>query len=79
MSVGTPVVASSISPHVEISSEAAIFFDPASSEDLAQKLLEVIKDENMRQSFIRKGSEQVKRFSWTKTAEKMLEIFESMK
>jgi glycosyltransferase involved in cell wall biosynthesis len=77
--VGTPVVASGILPHKEISGDAALFFDPNDSHELAEKIIAVINDNNLRESLIQKGLEQVKNFSWKKTAEKMLGIFENMK
>ena len=79
MSVGTPVVASDISPHKEISGDAALFFDPSNPQDLADKLQKVINDDNLRHELVQKGLEKVKEYSWKKTAEKMLEIFEGMK
>lgn len=79
MSVGTPVIASNILPHKEIASDAALFFDPNDFQELADKLLYLINNEEARQDLIRKGSEQVKNFSWKNTAEKMMGIFEGMK
>lgn len=78
MSVGTPVIASNIAPHREIAEGAAMFFDPNNSEELSKLMEKMIADENMRQDYSRRGLEQVKKFSWRKTAEKVLEIFESM-
>ena len=79
MSVGTPTIVSDIAPHREIAVDAALYFDPKNPEDLADKLKELINNDNIRQNLIQKGLERVKNFSWKNTAEKMLEIFGSMK
>lgn len=79
MTAGTPVVASSIRPHMEIAGKAALFFDPQNTQELSDKLLDILTNDNLRQELIRKGFEQVGKFSWKDTAEKMLGIFESLK
>lgn len=79
MSQGTPVIASDIPPHREIAGEAVIYFNPDNAQELADKLQKVIDNDNLRQELSQKGSEQVKRYSWRKTAEKLLGIFENMK
>lgn len=74
MSVGTPVIASKISPHKEIAGNAALFFDPHSPEELAEKILRLSENRETRQDLIQKGFDQAGRFSWRETAKKMLEI-----
>ena len=78
MSVGTPMIVSDIAPHREIAQGAILYFDPDNSQELAEKINSVLNDDNLRQDLIQKGSEQVKKFSWKKTAEKILGIFEEM-
>lgn len=77
--VGTPVIASNISPHKEIAEYAALYFNPENFQDLAKIMNSLLSDENLRQNLIQKGSEQAKKFSWEKTAEKMLNIFQGIK
>lgn len=78
MSVGTPAVVSDIMPHKEIFENAVSFFDPNLSGELSQALLGIIKNNILRNSLIIKGRDQAEKFSWQKTAEKLLKIFESM-
>ncbi|MFA6047679.1 MAG: glycosyltransferase family 1 protein [Parcubacteria group bacterium] len=79
MSVGTPVIASNIAPHKEIAEYAILYFDPESSQELADRINSLVGNDNLRRELIQKGLEQVKKFSWEKTARKMIGIFEGMK
>jgi glycosyltransferase involved in cell wall biosynthesis len=76
--VGTPVAASDIAPHREITEGAALLFDPQDPEDLERKLISILSDDAVENDFVQKGLNQLKKFSWKNTAEKMLEIFEGM-
>jgi glycosyltransferase involved in cell wall biosynthesis len=78
MSLGVPVAISKIPAHEEIASGAASFFDPENPGDIYAKLLELANNPVLQQSLSFRGKEQVKKFSWQKSAEKLLEIFESM-
>lgn len=78
MSVGTPVIASDIPPHREIAGDAALFFNPALAGEAAEKYLEITLSDISRNNFTIKGHLQVRKFSWQKTAEKMLSIFENL-
>lgn len=77
MSVGTPVVASDIAPHHEIADEAALFFNPDMAGELAEKLDSLMKNSVYRDNLKIKGLERCKRFSWSESAEKILDIFEN--
>ncbi|MDR3559750.1 MAG: glycosyltransferase family 1 protein, partial [Candidatus Pacebacteria bacterium] len=79
MSVGTPVAASDIAPHREIADEAALFFNPDVAGEITQKLTEILKNNTLHNNLTIKGHAQVPKFSWRQTAEKMLNIFESLK
>ena len=78
MSAGTPVVASNIAPHREIAENSALFFDPRNPQALGQQIEKLCRDENLRQELAQKGKNRVQNFSWEKTAEKMLFIFNSL-
>ncbi|PIU07476.1 MAG: hypothetical protein COZ85_01775 [Candidatus Moranbacteria bacterium CG_4_8_14_3_um_filter_34_16] len=78
MSLGIPVVASEISPHREIAGIAVKFFNLQEAADLAEKLTLLLKNKKIQEELSRKGLEQSKNFSWQKTAQKMLDIFQSV-
>jgi glycosyltransferase involved in cell wall biosynthesis len=77
MSVETPVVISDIPPHREIAGESALFFNPKDSNDLSKKLLRVITENTLKVALIEKGKANLLKFSWEKTAEKFIKIFNS--
>jgi glycosyltransferase involved in cell wall biosynthesis len=76
MACGAPVIASSIPPLLETLGGAAEFFDPLSSEQLVEAIIRVTTDDEMRQRLIGAGRQQVEKFSWKRTAQATLEVYE---
>ncbi|NOR13165.1 MAG: glycosyltransferase, partial [Candidatus Aminicenantes bacterium] len=74
----TPVLASRTSALPEICSDAAIFFDPDQPEDMAEAILSVLKDTDLREDLVKKGEQRVLDFSWKSTAEQTLSIYRSL-
>ncbi len=66
MACQIPVITSSIT---EIESDAVLTIDPENVDDIAQKMMLIYKDENMRSTLIKKGIEINKQFNWDKTAQ----------
>jgi glycosyltransferase involved in cell wall biosynthesis len=60
---------------IEVAGDAALTHDPMDVEKLAQKILELTGDDALRRNLIEKGFENVKRFSWEKTAGQTLKIY----
>ena len=71
-----PVITSAKSALAEICGEAAIYFDPENSKDIAEKMMMIFKDEELRKELIEKGNEQVKKYSWDKSASAMWNVIE---
>lgn len=78
MKYGCPVITSSTSSLPEAGGDAALYVDPLSTDDIAKKLELIIKDEDLRKKLIQKGYEQVKKFSWEKTARETLKTLEGL-
>lgn len=78
MKHGVPVVTSEISSLPEAGGSAAVYFDPYNVQDIADKILSVIKSESRRKEMIEKGYKQVKKFSWEKAATQTLEILNAV-
>lgn len=78
MSVDVPVVVSDIGPHREVAGEAASFFSANNSDELIEKILEILSGSEIRDILIKKGKERTCQFSWPRAAEKMLEIFKNI-
>jgi len=72
--VGTPVVASNVSSLPEILGNSALLVDPKNSEEIAGAIYKIMKNSELREELVKKGYENVKRFSWKKCAEETLKI-----
>jgi len=79
MKYGCPVVTSNISSLPEAGGDAALYIDPLNVEDITKNLKLMINDEGLRRKLVKKGYEQVKKFSWDKTASETLKALESIK
>mgnify|MGYP001572978739 CR=1 FL=1 len=78
MQYGCPVLTSNISSLPEAGGDAAIYFDPENTQDIAGKIEKVVNDDKLRREMIKKGHEQVKKFSWEKTARETLKVLEEV-
>ena len=76
MALGIPVAVSDIPCLKEMCLEAAIYFDPESVEDMVTTLSRALTDNSLRSELVRKGYENIKRFSWKRMAAKTLQIYE---
>jgi len=76
MACGCPVVVSRVSSLPEIAGESGIYVDPTSVESITKGLLTAVRERNLMQGKIRvkKGLEQVKKFSWDKAAKQTLDM-----
>jgi glycosyltransferase involved in cell wall biosynthesis len=61
--VGTPVLCSDIEPLADIGGDAVVTFDPMEPKDIAEKIISVLQDDQLRVKLQRQGEEQRKRFS----------------
>ena len=73
-----PVAASRVTSLPEVFGEAALYFDPIDIEDMAKKMRQVLSSEELKEKLISKGSERIKRYSWERTAEETLKIYEEI-
>jgi len=63
-----PVLTSAQSSMQEIGQEAALYFDPLNVNDMADKIMMIYKDEDLRNCMIQKGKKRAQDFSWQSTA-----------
>ncbi len=78
MASGTPVITSSISSMPEVGGEAAEYVNPESVIDIENKLKVVMEDNKKRESMVKKGLVQAKKFSWQKCAEETAEVYRKL-
>ncbi len=78
MAKGCPVVSSNKSSMPEVLGSAAIYFNPDDEQETQKQIELVIKDEELREELIKKGYEQVKKYSWWECARKTREVYEKV-
>lgn len=71
MTVETPVIASDIPVLHESSGGTAIYFDPHSTNDLSQKITQVLTDASLQQRLIKQGKTFADSLSWQDNADKI--------
>jgi glycosyltransferase involved in cell wall biosynthesis len=75
MGHGAPVVSSNATCLPEIYDDAAHYFDPYDTDDMARAIDEVLTDDKLRNNLIQKGYEQIKKYSWRHMAEQTHQIY----
>ncbi len=68
-----PAIVSNTSSMPEVAGDAALLVDPTDSDDIANKMHQLYKDEALRARLITNAKEQVKKFSWHSSAAKLWE------
>jgi len=66
---GCPVLVSNICSCPEVGGNAVLYFDPHNYQEMASKISQVIESLDLRQDLINKGFENIKNYSWVKTAQ----------
>ncbi len=75
MACGTAVIASDRASIPEVVGDAGLLFNPASTEDLFERLLFLADNSIQREVLIAKGKQRAKLFSWEQTARQTIEIY----
>ena len=75
MACGAPVVTSSVSSLPEVVGDAAMIVNPENVFDIARGIRDVLLDDDLRARLVAKGFDQVKRFSWERTAREVLATY----
>jgi len=75
MVCGTPVITSNISSMPEVCGDAAIYCNPYDVYDIKEKIEMLLKDKDLQKQMIIKGLTRAKEFTWEKSANEHLKIF----
>ncbi len=73
--LGTPVAASSASSIPEVTGDAALLFDPLSTEDIGSAIRRLIDEPGLSTEFVRRGRERLSGFSWERCAREHVEVY----
>jgi hypothetical protein len=78
MACGCPVITSHSTGCAEIAGAAAILVDPRSTTQIAAAMKQIAKDQPLREELVAKGIAHAQAFSWAKSAQSLLQVFESV-
>ena len=76
MACGTPVITSNTSSMPEIGGQHAILVNPESSDEIAQKMLELENNDALYRAQEDIGLKRAALFSWRQTAEQLLNVYD---
>ncbi len=79
MACGVPVITSNTSSMPEIGGPDAILIHPESCDEICEMMLRLEKDEAFYKEKREIGLQRAQLFSWQKTAEQLLELYQSIK
>ncbi len=71
-----PLLASNVTSLPEVAGDAAIYANPFSTESIANGMVKIALNENLRKELIEKGKKQREQFSWDKTAKRVWKSLE---
>ena len=74
MASGAPIASSNAAAMPEVLGTAALFFDPASINDMAAALGTLLDDGELRRQLGAKAADRARQFSWQRTAEATLGV-----
>ncbi len=74
MAAGAPIACSGTAAMPEVVDGAGLIFDPYDADEIAAKLLKLIKDQTLRDELTARGIERAKLFRWTETANRTLDV-----
>ncbi|MBD8082319.1 glycosyltransferase family 4 protein [Chryseobacterium caseinilyticum] len=75
---GCAVITSKMEPMISVAGEGAVFVNPLDAEDIKTNLLSLMNDFELRSALVKKGYENVQRFSVDNVAEQYLEIYKEI-
>jgi glycosyltransferase involved in cell wall biosynthesis len=78
MAHGVPVVTSNVSSMPEVGGEAVLYVDPHNPAEIAEKVRQAVEDPKLRESLIQKGLERAREFTWRRTAEGTLAVYDEV-
>jgi glycosyltransferase involved in cell wall biosynthesis len=78
MACGCPVVTARTGGIPEVVGDAAMYVDPSDPDNIAEGMLKVLTNKELREFLIHEGFKQIKKFSWEKCARETLEALESL-
>jgi glycosyltransferase involved in cell wall biosynthesis len=78
MAAGLPVLTSNRSALAEVAGTAALLVNPESVEELAEALVKMVADEQLREDLKQKGLIRAAKYTWPKAVEKTWKVYREL-
>jgi len=78
MACGTAVIVSNVTALPEVCGDAALYVDPHSREDIAEKIQLLFSDTSLQKDYISKGLAHVQTYTWEDAAKAHLKVFKEV-
>lgn len=78
MGYGTPVVSSNATCLPEVYGQAAHYFNPIDTSDIAEAIDQVLSDDKLRTRLSKAGYKQIKKYSWKKQAQETYAVYKKV-
>ncbi len=78
MKYDCPVITSNVSSLPEAGGNAALYVDPKDTDDISKNMQKLLDDKELRSELVKKGKEQIKKFSWQQSAKDTLKVLEEV-
>lgn len=75
---GVAVITSKISSMPEVAGGAAEYVDPYLVEDIERGIKKILEDKEYKKKLVNLGFENIKRFSWDKTTQETINVYENV-
>ena len=75
MACGVPTIVSTAGALSEVAGDAALKYDPTDITGIADGIKKLLYDKDLRKKMIRKGYDQVKKFSWERCAKETIAVY----
>lgn len=79
MACGCPAIVSNVASLPEITGDAALKIKPHDSDSLTSAIAMILTNQRLKQELVSKGVERAKRFTWERTAEETLRVYQQVK
>jgi len=78
MACGIPVITSNTSSMPEVGGNAALYVDPFKPEEITTSIKKILAEPLLRESLIRNGFENARKFSWGAMAKNVLNLYQEV-
>ena len=75
MASGLPIAASEKTAIPEVAADAALYFNPEETEDIADKVIRILENEDLRRTLVSLGNKRIENFDWERTAGETLDFY----